>query len=85
LSLASEGVKKLPLLISLCKGIQNENMETASNLILRMLPNFEYGVFADPTNAKEIVEGKHAAMVLATNSKDIFNIQKVLNSRHIRI
>lgn len=82
---ASKGVKKLPLLVSLCKGIQNENSETASDLIERMLPNFEYGVLAGPTNAKEVAEGKHAAMVLATDSKNIYEIQKALSSERIRI
>ncbi|MDR0693202.1 MAG: NAD(P)-dependent glycerol-3-phosphate dehydrogenase [Puniceicoccales bacterium] len=82
---ASEGVKNLPLLVSLCKGIQNENSETASDLIARMLPNFEHGVLAGPTNAKEVAEGKHAAMVLATSSKNIYGIQKALSSERIRI
>ncbi|MDR2779350.1 MAG: NAD(P)-dependent glycerol-3-phosphate dehydrogenase [Puniceicoccales bacterium] len=85
LNWASKGVKQLPLLISLCKGIQNENLETASDLIIRLLPNFEHGVLAGPTNAKEVAEGKHAAMVLATNSKDIYKVQKALSSEQIRI
>jgi glycerol-3-phosphate dehydrogenase (NAD(P)+) len=85
LSRASEGVKKLPLLISLCNGIQNENLETASDLITRMLPNFEHGVLAGPINAKKGAEGKHVAMVLATNSKDIYKMQKELNSEQMRI
>ncbi|MDR2629160.1 MAG: NAD(P)-dependent glycerol-3-phosphate dehydrogenase [Puniceicoccales bacterium] len=85
LNRASEGVKKLPLLVSLCKGIQNENSETASDLIERMLPNFEYAVLAGPTNAKEVAQGKHAAMVLATSSESIYEVQKALSSERIRI
>jgi glycerol-3-phosphate dehydrogenase (NAD(P)+) len=85
LAQASEGIKEFPLLISLCKGIQNENLETASDLITRMLSNFEYGVLAGPTNAKEVAEGKHAAMVLATNSKSIYEVQKALSSEQVRI
>jgi glycerol-3-phosphate dehydrogenase (NAD(P)+) len=76
---------ELPLLLSLCKGIQNENMETASNIIERLLPEFEYGVLAGPTNAKEVANGKHAAMVLATKSDRIYGIQEKLSSERMRI
>jgi glycerol-3-phosphate dehydrogenase (NAD(P)+) len=82
---ASEKNARLPLLISLCKGIQNDNFEMASDLIERILPNFEYGVLAGPTNAKEVAEGKNAAMVLATRSKKIYAMQEALNSERIRI
>ncbi|MDR3144226.1 MAG: NAD(P)-dependent glycerol-3-phosphate dehydrogenase [Puniceicoccales bacterium] len=77
--------ENLPLLISLCQGIQNENMETASNIIERMLPAFEYGVLAGPTNAKEVADGKNAAMVLATKSARIYGIQERLSSEKLRI
>jgi glycerol-3-phosphate dehydrogenase (NAD(P)+) len=82
---ASKAVGNLPILISLCKGIQSENLEVASDIIEKLLPNFEYGVLAGPTNAKEIAEGKNAAMVLATKSKKIYEIQGAFNSEKIRI
>jgi glycerol-3-phosphate dehydrogenase (NAD(P)+) len=82
---ASKKITTMPLLVSLCKGIQNENLEMASDLIERILPNFEYGVLAGPTNAKEVAEGKNAAMVLATKSKKVYTIQEALNSERIRI
>ncbi|MDR1401873.1 MAG: NAD(P)-dependent glycerol-3-phosphate dehydrogenase [Puniceicoccales bacterium] len=81
----SKEMDELPILISLCKGIQNENLEVASDLIGRMLPNFEYGVLAGPTNAREIAEGKNAAMVLATESEKIYAMQEAFNSEKIRI
>ncbi|MDR1433210.1 MAG: NAD(P)-dependent glycerol-3-phosphate dehydrogenase [Puniceicoccales bacterium] len=87
LKYTSEGMDRdnLPLLISLCKGIQNENLEMASDLIERILPNFEYGVLAGPTNAKEVAECRNAAMVLATKSKKIYKMQEAMNSEKIRI
>ncbi|MDR1413788.1 MAG: NAD(P)-dependent glycerol-3-phosphate dehydrogenase [Puniceicoccales bacterium] len=82
---SSRNLRQLPILISLCKGIQNENLEVASDLIERILPNFEYGVLAGPTNAREIAEGGHAAMVLASKSGKIYEMQKAFNSERIRI
>jgi glycerol-3-phosphate dehydrogenase (NAD(P)+) len=82
---AAARVRNFPILISLCKGIQSENLEVASDLIERFLPNFEHGVLAGPTNAKEIAEGKNAAMVLATKSEKIRIIQAAFNSEKIRI
>jgi glycerol-3-phosphate dehydrogenase (NAD(P)+) len=81
----SEEVNSFPVLISLCKGIQNESLEVASDLIERFLPNFEYGVLAGPTNAREVADGKSAAMVLATRSERINEIQAALSSEKIRI
>jgi glycerol-3-phosphate dehydrogenase (NAD(P)+) len=81
----SKKISDLPILISLCKGIQNENLETASDFIERLLPGFEYGVLAGPTNAKEVAEGKNAAMVLATRSAKIYEMQLALNSEKMRI
>lgn len=81
----SYGMRNLPVIISLCKGIQNENLETASDLIERFLPNVEIGILAGPTNAREIAEGKKAAMVLATRSRKLYKIQEALNSEQIRI
>ena len=76
---------KLPILLSLCKGIQNDRFEMASDLIERLLPEFEYGVLAGPTNAREVSQGHHAAMVLATNSDKICSIQESLSSDKMRI
>lgn len=81
----AKGRKELPLLISLCKGIQNDHLETASDLVKRFLPNFEFAVLAGPTNAKEFAQGKHAAMALATTSPKKDDIQKAFSSDHMRI
>lgn len=83
---SSSGVlPKLPILLSLCKGAQNDELETVSDIVNRFLPNFEYGVLAGPTNAKEFAKGCHAAMVLATSSDKSSEIQKELSSDQVRI
>ncbi|MDR1255837.1 MAG: NAD(P)-dependent glycerol-3-phosphate dehydrogenase [Puniceicoccales bacterium] len=74
-----------PFLISLCKGIQSANLETASAIIRRIIPEFEFGVLSGPTNAREIALGLPAAMVLAVDSGDGQALQRALASQSIRI
>lgn len=77
-----------PFLLSLCKGIQFENrddLETPTQTIQRLAPGFEVGVFAGPTNAKEVAVGRHAGMVLATKSERVIELQHALNSKQIRV
>ncbi|MDE6432280.1 MAG: NAD(P)-dependent glycerol-3-phosphate dehydrogenase [Opitutales bacterium] len=82
---ASSTLKQLPILISLCKGIQSEKLETASVLINKILPNFEFCVLSGPTNAKEFADGYPAAMVLSTLSDKALLLQKELTSQTVRI
>ena len=82
---ASKQKKERPFLLSLCKGIQFETMETPTQTIERLAPGFDVGVFAGPTNAKEVATGCHAGMVLATKSAKVCDFQKVLNSKQIRV
>jgi glycerol-3-phosphate dehydrogenase (NAD(P)+) len=82
---ALRGLEPCPLLLSLCKGIQSENLGITADLVGRILPGVEYGVLAGPTNAMEIALGMNAAMVLASTSKGIYKIQEALNSHQIRI
>lgn len=82
---ASERTESHPILVSLCKGIQSEKLETASVLINNILPNFEFCVLSGPTNAKEFADGYPAAMVLATLSSKAQWLQKELTSSTVRI
>lgn len=82
---ASEKLNKYPVLISLCKGIQSEKLETASVLIGKILPKFDFCVLSGPTNAKEFVDGFPVAMVLSTVSNHAEFLQKELTSAAVRI
>ncbi|MDR3273829.1 MAG: NAD(P)-dependent glycerol-3-phosphate dehydrogenase [Puniceicoccales bacterium] len=82
---ASEKINGRPFLISLCKGIQSANLETASLIIKRIIPEFGFGVLSGPTNAKEVAVGFPAAMVLAMDSGDAQSLQRALASPSVRI
>ncbi len=81
----SKELNQYPVLISLCKGIQSDKLETASVLIKKFLPDFEFCVLSGPTNAKEFADGFPAAMVLATTSGRAQFLQKNLTSSTLRI
>ncbi len=85
LKAASDKINQHPILISLCKGIQSEKLETASVLINNILPNFEFCVLSGPTNAKEFADGFPAALVLSTLSDKAQVLQKELTSATVRI
>ena len=85
IKVASDRINKRPILISLCKGIQSEKLETASVLINKILPNFDFCVLSGPTNAKEFADGYPAAMVLSTVSGKAQWLQKELTSETVRI
>ncbi|MDR2435762.1 MAG: NAD(P)-dependent glycerol-3-phosphate dehydrogenase [Puniceicoccales bacterium] len=82
---AGEKIGKKPFLVSLCKGIQSMNLETASVIIKNILPEFEFGVLSGPTNAREVALGFPAAMVLAVDSGDAQSLQRALASSSVRI
>ncbi|MDR2720848.1 MAG: NAD(P)-dependent glycerol-3-phosphate dehydrogenase [Puniceicoccales bacterium] len=82
---AAEKLDRRPFLISLCKGIQSTNLDTASVIIKRTLPKFEFGVLSGPTNAREVALGLPAAVVLAVDSGDAQLLQKILASPSMRI
>jgi glycerol-3-phosphate dehydrogenase (NAD(P)+) len=82
---AGAGLSKRPFLLSLCKGVQSVNLETASVIIEKLLPDFSFGVLSGPTNAKEVAIGLPAAMVLATNSDSAQSLQAALASSSVRI
>jgi glycerol-3-phosphate dehydrogenase (NAD(P)+) len=85
INVASEKTGKRPFLISLCKGIQSANLDTASAIIKDILPKFEFGVLSGPTNAREVALGFPAAMVLAVDSGDGQALQRALASPSVRI
>ena len=75
---------KIPLVISLVKGLDRTSLKTPSQLFSKILPQVPFACLSGPTYGLEFAQGKHAAMVLASKSK-LAKMQKDISNSLVRV
>ena len=75
---------KIQHVISLVKGLDRTSLKTPSELCHCMLPQVPFACLSGPTYALEFAQGKHAAMVLASET-DVTPLQKDMSNAVVRV
>ena len=73
---------KIQHVISLVKGLDRTSLKTPSELFRELLPEVRFACLSGPTYALEFAQGKHAAMVLASES-DVTHLQKAISNSFV--
>ena len=75
---------KIQHVISLVKGLDRNTLKTPSELFRELLPQVRFACLSGPTYALDFAKGKHAAMVLASES-DVSLLQKAISNAFVRV
>lgn len=75
---------KIQHVVSLVKGLDRTSLKTPSELFRELLPQVPFACLSGPTYALEFAQGKHAAMVLASES-DVTPLQKDISNALVRV
>ena len=75
---------KIQHVISLVKGLDRTSLKTPSELFRELLPQVRFACLSGPTYALDFAKGKHAAMVLASES-DVTPLQKDISNSFVRV
>lgn len=76
---------KIKWAISLIKGLSKCDNKRPSEIFKRYLPNICFACLSGPTYALEVAQGKHAAMVLASENEAINELQVAISNEIIRV
>lgn len=79
--------RELKIFISLCKGLNPENNQVPSAVILEELKAYPMGVLSGPTYASQVALGKPSAIVFATNADAELarNVQTAISGSSLRV
>ncbi len=75
---------KIQQTVSLVKGLDRATLKTPSELFHQMLPQVRFACLSGPTYALDFAQGKHAAMVLASEN-DVTDLQKNVSNSLVRV
>lgn len=74
------------LVISLAKGLELATHKRPAEVMAEVLKGVAVASLSGPTNAREVAEGRPAAMVLAAEGHaDLANVQKAMSSSKLRV
>ena len=78
---------QIKLFISLCKGLEQKTSLLPTEVIREVIPGYRYGVLSGPTFADEIVRGKPAAIVFASDAESdlVTTVQEVMSNNALRV
>ena len=75
---------KIQYVVSLVKGLDRASLKTPSELCRCMLPQVHFACLSGPTYALDFAKGKHAAMVLASDT-DVTQLQRNMSNSVVRV
>jgi glycerol-3-phosphate dehydrogenase (NAD(P)+) len=78
---------RLQLVVTLCKGLEEETQKLPSQVLEEELPDLKHGVLSGPTFASQVAEGQPSALVLASNAEPAVSeaLQEALSSDTLRV
>jgi glycerol-3-phosphate dehydrogenase (NAD(P)+) len=82
-----ESAEQLQLVVTLCKGLEEDTQKLPSQVLEEELPHLKHGVLSGPTFASQVAEGQPSALVLATNAEPALStaLQEALSSDTLRV
>ncbi|MCZ6671338.1 MAG: NAD(P)-dependent glycerol-3-phosphate dehydrogenase [Verrucomicrobia bacterium] len=77
----------LKMVITLCKGLEEESYLRPSEVVEDALPGIPHAVLSGPSNAAEVASGKPTAVTLGANESDAFVsvVQSAMSSQFLRV
>lgn len=85
-SLKPYDLSKVKMLITLCKGLEQDTWLKPCEVIHQVLPSCPAGCLSGPANAKEVALGKPTAVTLASQEKSLAQaLQVALSSPSLRV
>lgn len=79
-------LSKVKLLLTLCKGLEQETWLKPCEVVHQVLPGAVKGCLSGPANAREVALGKPTALTLALEESDLTaKVQSALSSASLRI
>lgn len=78
---------QVKMVITLCKGLEQESLLKPAEVVHAVLPEVTHGVLSGPTFAGEVAAGKPTAMVLASQGESslLQQVQQALNNDALRV
>lgn len=85
-SLKGYDLSRLKMLITLCKGLEQETWLKPCEVLKQVLPQCAVGCLTGPANAKEVALGKPTAVTLAAEDRQLSEaLQLALSSTTLRV
>ncbi len=79
-------IKNLPPLLGIAKGIEKRTLKVPSQIVNELLAKVPYAHLSGPGFAKEIIRGKTAKEVIASESRDLLReLKKIFKTKPLKV